>query len=83
MVGGYRPRACFGKGERRVWEKNTIKDMFTIQMGLLFGSKDAIGANILGRVFYFLKTGNGKQTAFENIVGKGEIARNEQFLLFP
>ena len=23
-----------------------------------------------------------KQTAFENIVGKGEIARNEQFLLF-
>ena len=22
-------------------------------------------------------------TAFENIVGKGEIARNEQFLLFP
>ena len=23
------------------------------------------------------------QTAFENIVGKGEIARNEQFLLFP
>ena len=25
----------------------------------------------------------GKQTAFENIVGKGGIARNEQFLLFP
>ena len=24
-----------------------------------------------------------EQTAFENIVGKGEIARNEQFLLFP
>ena len=24
-----------------------------------------------------------RQTAFENIVGKGEIARNEQFLLFP
>ena len=24
-----------------------------------------------------------QQTAFENIVGKGEIARNEQFLLFP
>ena len=24
-----------------------------------------------------------KQSAFENIVGKGEIARNEQFLLFP
>ena len=24
-----------------------------------------------------------KQTAFENIVGKGEIAHNEQFLLFP
>ena len=23
------------------------------------------------------------QTAFENIVGKEEIARNEQFLLFP
>ena len=23
------------------------------------------------------------KTAFENIVGKGEIARNEQFLLFP
>ena len=23
-----------------------------------------------------------QQTAFENIVGKGEIARNEQFLLF-
>ena len=23
------------------------------------------------------------QTGFENIVGKGEIARNEQFLLFP
>ena len=23
------------------------------------------------------------QTAFENIVGKGEIAHNEQFLLFP
>ena len=23
------------------------------------------------------------QTAFENIVGKGEIARNEQFHLFP
>ena len=23
------------------------------------------------------------RTAFENIVGKGEIARNEQFLLFP
>ena len=22
-------------------------------------------------------------TAFENIVGKGEVARNEQFLLFP
>ena len=24
-----------------------------------------------------------QQTAFENFVGKGEIARNEQFLLFP
>ena len=24
-----------------------------------------------------------QQTFFENIVGKGEIARNEQFLLFP
>ena len=24
-----------------------------------------------------------QQTSFENIVGKGEIARNEQFLLFP
>ena len=24
-----------------------------------------------------------QQTAFENIVGKGEIARIEQFLLFP
>ena len=24
-----------------------------------------------------------EKTAFENIVGKGEIARNEQFLLFP
>ena len=24
-----------------------------------------------------------QQTAFENIVGEGEIARNEQFLLFP
>ena len=24
-----------------------------------------------------------QQTAFENIVGKGEIARNEQFLHFP
>ena len=24
-----------------------------------------------------------QQTAFENIVGKKEIARNEQFLLFP
>ena len=24
-----------------------------------------------------------QQTAFENIVGKGEIARNEQVLLFP
>ena len=23
------------------------------------------------------------QTTFENIMGKGEIARNEQFLLFP
>ena len=24
-----------------------------------------------------------QQTAFENIMGKGEIARNEQFLFFP
>ena len=24
-----------------------------------------------------------QQTAFENIVGKGEIARNKQFLFFP
>ena len=24
-----------------------------------------------------------QQTAFENIMGKEEIARNEQFLLFP
>ena len=24
-----------------------------------------------------------QQTAFENILGKGEVARNEQFLLFP
>ena len=24
-----------------------------------------------------------QQTAFENIVGKAEIARNKQFLLFP
>ena len=24
-----------------------------------------------------------QQTAFENVVGKGEIALNEQFLLFP
>ena len=24
-----------------------------------------------------------QETAFENIVGKGEIARNKQFLLFP
>ena len=29
------------------------------------------------------KTPHQQQTAFENIVGKGEIARNEQFLLFP
>ena len=29
----------------------------------------------------FLK--HKQHTAFENIVGKGEIARNEQFLLFP
>ena len=26
---------------------------------------------------------NQQRTAFENIVGKEEIARNEQFLLFP
>ena len=26
---------------------------------------------------------NQQQTAFENIVGKEEIAHNEQFLLFP
>ena len=26
---------------------------------------------------------NQQQTAFENIVGKGEIVHNEQFLLFP
>ena len=26
---------------------------------------------------------NQEQTAFENIVGTEEIARNEQFLLFP
>ena len=26
---------------------------------------------------------NQQQTAFENIVGKEEFARNEQFLLFP
>ena len=24
-----------------------------------------------------------QQTVFENIAGKGEIARNEQFILFP
>ena len=26
---------------------------------------------------------NNSESAVENIVGKGEIARNEQFLLFP
>ena len=36
--------------------------------------------------FYFIDTHfntHQQQTAFENIVGKEEIARNEQFLLFP
>ena len=32
---------------------------------------------------YVLILTHQQQTAFENIVGKGEIARNEQFLLFP
>ena len=31
---------------------------------------------------YFIDT-HFDASAFENIVGKGEIARNEQFLLFP
>ena len=32
---------------------------------------------------YILILTHQEQTAFENIVGKEEIARNEQFLLFP
>ena len=32
---------------------------------------------------YSIDTHFDVSTAFENIVGKGEIARNEQFLLFP
>ena len=31
---------------------------------------------------YILVSTHQQQTAFENIVGKGEIAHNEQFLLF-
>ena len=31
---------------------------------------------------YMLSLTHQEQTAFENIVGKGEIVRNEQFLLF-
>ena len=41
---------------------------------------------ISGRILTFysiLILTHQQQTAFENIVGKGEIARNEQFLLFP
>ena len=33
--------------------------------------------------FYSKDTHFQQQTAFENIVGKEEIAHNEQFLLFP
>ena len=32
---------------------------------------------------YSIDTHFDASTTFENIVGKGEIARNEQFLLFP
>ena len=32
---------------------------------------------------YILALTHHQQKAFENIVGKGEIIRNEQFLLFP
>ena len=34
-------------------------------------------------ILYSIDTHFDASTAFENIVGKGEIARNEQFLLFP
>ena len=32
---------------------------------------------------YILILMHQQKTAFENIVGEGKIARNEQFLLFP
>ena len=36
-----------------------------------------------GRLTLYWTDTHQQQTAFENIVGKEEIARNEQFLLFP
>ena len=36
-----------------------------------------------GIALYLSQTSPGFYVSFENTVGKGEIARNEQFLLFP
>ena len=47
-------------------------------------SYDSIKYSILNLTLYSIDThSNASTTAFENIVGKGEIACNKQFLLFP
>ena len=39
--------------------------------------------SLFGKELTIYSIDTQQQTAFENIVGKGEIARNKQFLLFP
>ena len=46
-------------------------------------SKTRNDGNIIPLLHRYLFWFINKKTAFENIVGKGEIAHNEWFLLFP
>ena len=46
-------------------------------------SKSHLCQGLISFTPYILILTHKKQRVFENIVGKGEIARKEQFLLFP
>ena len=68
---------------RILWEKDKcLQNIFKILLQL-YESPGLCGKGLKPFTPQILILTYQQQAAFENIVGKGEIARNERFLLFP
>ena len=88
MLGSLAPGMNQGRKHCRKKENMLVTSIFSLSHNVLknFFSQDRWKSGLCskGLILYSIKThfDHQKQTAFENIVGKGEIARYEQFLLF-